>query len=439
MKSLLWKQWRENRGYLVIFIAWMALAVCYTIGYELGHRYRAVVGSFSTSATLYGFVAAIILAMRASRGEQTDGTMLFSAALPIPIRRVAAVRITASVATLVIPFVIAACGLSLALASGLVEQGEPRGIGSGPLPERNAASLFTSLEQLWSVTGIAILGGAELLLVLSVAGCWLRSQAQVGLLGAVLALGASVVSGLLWSGNRSPYAQLIYGAFVPQSLVVHWGYGEQRGGYTDHELAQYRWIALGLAAVFLAAIGRLFVTQYGELPGASTRWSRRRFRLVHPALASHIPIRLPGRLAAMIWLELRQSVPLAVFGLIMATLVAVASVLMEGGYGYSFSTSVLAELPHSMFVVGAVWAVVVGSALYSADLGSGIGSFWRSRPIPPGMWFWTKFTVGLLAVLVVLDGVTIAVSWTAPRVSLTLGMSWAYAACFPIIHALCTP
>ncbi len=54
----------------------------------------------------------------------------------------------------------------------------------------------------------------------------------------------------------------------------------------------------------------------------------------------------------------------------------------------------------------------------------------------PGMWFWTKFAVGLAAVLGVLDGVTIAISWTAPRESPTTGMSWAYVACFPIIHAL---
>lgn len=436
MNSLLWKQWRENRGYLVIFIAWMALAVCYTTGYEIGHRYRAVVGSFSSSALLYSFVAAIVLAMRASRGEHADGTIWFSAALPIPIRRLAAVRITAAVATLAIPIVIAACVLSIALASGLVEQAEPRGIGSTGLPGRNTASLLTSLEQLWSVTGIAIFGGAELLLVLSAVGCWLRSQAQIGLLGAVLALGLVIVSGVFWSGDRNPYTQLIYGVFVPQSLVIHWGFSDQRGGYTDHELAQYRWTALGLAVAVLAMIGRLFVTQYGNLREPSTPRIRRHFHLARPAVLSRIPMRLPGRLAAMIWLELRQSVPLAIFGLGLAALVAVAIVLMEGGYGYSFSTSFLAGLPHSMFFVGTLWAVVVGSALYSTDLESGIGSFWRSRPIPPGMWFWTKFTVGLVVVLVVLDGVTIAVSWTAPRVSMTSGMSWAYVGCFPVIHAL---
>ena len=31
---------------------------------------------------------------------------------------------------------------------------------------------------------------------------------------------------------------------------------------------------------------------------------------------------------------------------------------------------------------------------------------------------------------------TILISWSAPRTMMTTGMSWAYVACFPIIHAL---
>jgi hypothetical protein len=93
------------------------------------------------------------------------------------------------------------------------------------------------------------------------------------------------------------------------------------------------------------------------------------------------------------------------------------------------------DMPHSMFVVAMLWAMVVGSGLYSADLSSGVGAFWRSRPISPDLWFWTKFVVGLAAVLGVLDGSTILMSWNSPRATMTTGMSWAYVGCFPIIHA----
>ena len=141
----------------------------------------------------------------------------------------------------------------------------------------------------------------------------------------------------------------------------------------------------------------------------------------------------------MIWLELRQSVPLAAFGLLLAVLMSIAGLLIERQHPHSFGTSVLMEMPHSMFVVAMLWAIVVGSGLYSADLSPGLGTFWRSRPISPDLWFWTKFLVGLAAVLGVLDGITILVSWDSPRETMTSGMSWAYIGCFPIIHdARCT-
>jgi hypothetical protein len=40
MNRLLWKHWRESKAYLAIFIAWMVLAACYVIGYEVGHEWH---------------------------------------------------------------------------------------------------------------------------------------------------------------------------------------------------------------------------------------------------------------------------------------------------------------------------------------------------------------------------------------------------------------
>jgi hypothetical protein len=437
MNSLLWKARREARVYLSIFIAWMTIAACYAIAYELGHHYRAAVGHFSGLALFYSAFAAIVLAMRTSRGEETDGTISFSASLPVSLRRVGAVRIVSAAATLAIPIVIAAVILSLSLALGLVEQAEPRHMDNHmPLLQRGTASLPTSMEQLWSVTAIAIMDGLELLLLLSLLGCYLRTQAQVGLMGAVLALGAMIAAGVLWVGHRNPYAQLVYGVLLPQSLAIQWGYGYEHGSYIDHELAAYRWVAMGLALPLLGIIGRLFAARYGRTRRSLTPADRRRFRLAFSPILSRIPIRFSGRTMAMIWLELRQSVPLAVFGLLLTVLISVASVLTERQGNHSFGTSVLMEMPHSMFFMAMLWAVVVGSSVYSADLGSGLGIFWRSRPISPGMWFWTKFVIGLVAVLAVLDGVTILVAWNSPREEMTAGMSWAYVGCFPIIHAL---
>jgi hypothetical protein len=53
------------------------------------------------------------------------------------------------------------------------------------------------------------------------------------------------------------------------------------------------------------------------------------------------------------------------------------------------------------------------------------------------MWFSCKFFMGMVAVLGVLDGVTVLVSWNAGRDPMVNGdgMGWAYVACIPIFHA----
>ena len=135
---------------------------------------------------------------------------------------------------------------------------------------------------------------------------------------------------------------------------------------------------MGLSLPVLAIIGHLFIRRYGALRGSSTLVKRRRFRIALPPILARIPIRLPGRLPAMIWLELRQSMPLAAFGLLLGVLMSIATVLIERQHGYSFGTSLLMDMPHSMFVVAMLWAIVVGSGLYSADLSSGLGAFWRT-------------------------------------------------------------
>ena len=438
MNNLWWKQWHENRRHLAAFMAWMSLGVCYAIAYQMGHKFRAPVGQFSSVASFYGTCAAVFLAMRTARREHTDGTHSFTAAMPVSMRQIATVRILGAAATLILPILAAAALMSVALSGGLVEQAVPRILGSHVwLPNRETATLAVALGQLWSVTAIAAFAGLELLLVCSVAGCWLRNQSQIGLMGAVIAFGSLMASGLFWSSqHRHPVAQLVYGACFPQSLVVHWGYGSERGQYVDHEIASYHWIALALAVPILVLIGRLFVSHYGSFRAERSSPAPSRLGVKTPSVWLRIPLRQPGRFTSLIWSELSQSLPLAVSGLLLAFLMTIAGIFMDGDRGgHSLGATMLMNMPHSTFVIAMLWAIVVGSSLYSAELAPGLGSFWRSRPISPGKWFWSKFAIGLLAVLTVLDGVTILLSWASPRDSMTTGMSWAYVGCMPIQHS----
>jgi hypothetical protein len=44
-------------------------------------------------------------------------------------------------------------------------------------------------------------------------------------------------------------------------------------------------------------------------------------------------------------------------------------------------------------------ALVAGIGVCLNDVSPSINTFWRSRPIPPDLWFWVKFVTGLLVVL----------------------------------------
>lgn len=98
----------------------------------------------------------------------------------------------------------------------------------------------------------------------------------------------------------------------------------------------------------------------------------------------------------------------------------------------------LVRLPGTISVVALLWSGIVASVAFSSELQTGLGHFWRSRPIPVALWFWTKFVVGLLAVVLVLDGIPAVVSpYPADGDYVSLNrMSWAYLACMPLLHGM---
>jgi hypothetical protein len=111
---------------------------------------------------------------------------------------------------------------------------------------------------------------------------------------------------------------------------------------------------------------------------------------------------------------------------------------MNGAFGgprapvRNFSDS----LPTSMAVIGLVWAVVVGAGVFSAEIDWRVGEFWRTRPIPFWRFFAAKFSVGLLAVFLVLDQSTIAIAWTCRDWGRSYTAGWPYLACIVPLHSV---
>jgi len=429
LRSLIRQQWRERRLTLAVCSGWMLCCLVYVVAYECSYRFRDPVAGLYISSLMLTLFAAIFLAMKTALGEQTLGTFGFSQALPLTRQRLARTRMTSAVITLVVPIILGALVMTPLLWSGFLEQAPtrlPNSVSYGRIAERPSLSAAEAVGLLWTVAAVAIAGGVQLLLVLSILGTRLRSESQIGFCGAILFF--------VWT--LLPEIRLEYealrdwlGALLPASLIINWSYGDIEGGsYADLEIGQPLWASLGTNLLVLALLFLWFVRWYGRRSVAHRssrvfRWRR------WPAVWSRIPVSLPNRATALVWINLRQSLPLAFFGLLLAALITFFQFS-----GNNPEESFRTQLPSSTWIVAAVWATVVGAGVFAAELQPSLSSFWQSRPLTVGTWFWCKFSTGLVAVLGVLDGATIWVSWGTP-IGHATGLSWSYIACMPVVHA----
>lgn len=424
-QSLIWKEWRERRTALAVCTAWMVACAVYAAAYEAAYRVRAPIATYYVSAALFMLFASVFLAMQTAVGERTRGTLGFWRALPMSKTRLAGWRLASGGLTLVAPMVVGALVLTPLMAMVGLEQSALRNSAAYvQLPLRPAMSGMEAVELLWTTMAVAVASGLQYYLLLSVFGTWCRTEAPVGFVGVLLAF-----VWLISSELRMSFAQLDgwAGSLLPSSLIINYGYSGKDGSYTDLDLGAPLWKPLAVNAVLLWLLAVWFVKWYGaplRERRESARWRWRR-----SAIWSRIGLPLPNELSALVWLNLRQSLPLALAGLILAALLTATQYA-----SFELDTSFRSRLPSIMWFVGMLWAALVGVGVFAGDLRPQLFGFWRSRPIGVGWWFWCKFLVGLAAVLLVLDGTTIWYSWGTPIDSMS-GMSWSYVACVPMLHA----
>jgi hypothetical protein len=414
ISCLVWKEWREWRWPLAIGAAWMTLGVVYVLVYELYHGSATPVASWFDHYLLFVIVGPILVAMKTSLGEVKEGTLPFSSSLPVSLGRQACVRLGASILTLVLPIALGSLMISVLV-----------------FREMNGPLFKGSVEQVLTLTAIATASTVEFLLILSLIGTRLRAQSHLGFIAAIVAL--------LWA-IPLPYSMslsepvLLSRAIVPHSFLV--GYVGGATNFSDISLARRVWAPLALNLLLLIALGWCFVCCYGRR-GVEVVWSskiRMSWRL--PAILSRLPIRWPGRLTALLWLDLRQAVPLCLAGLGFACLLTAWVILFGQGYYSDLLQRVAGQLPGSTWIVAVIWGAVVGSGVFASELEPRLEQFWRSRPISPSAWFWVKFLGGLAAVLGVLDLVTVLVGWGSPYSDNPTKIDVAYIACMPMLHAL---
>lgn len=438
LRALVWKEWHDRRLQLAICMSWMVCGTLYSIAYEWTRELHAPVASFYGTAMLFGLLTPILIAMRTALGETTDRTRSFSDALPISPGRRAWVRLAGGAAVLTVPILVGALLLSLCLALGWLEQAPPRPP-AGPeyvsLPKRASLSPLSAVGFLGQVALYALWATTTLYVLLSLIGTALRKEAHAGYLGAVIVflwlLG--MFSGYALRQGHRPGGQMLVGAVVPTAMVIDWGYGDARGTYGDLEIASVVFGPLLVNTVLQCALATWFVRRYSRRLSGRVAEETPKAR---PATWRRGSLPLHTRSIALVWLALRQSVPMCIPGLLLACLMTFLQMDLGGAEQHDgFVRRYTDSMSESTSIIGLVWAVVVGAGVFSAEIDVRLGEFWRTWPVPFWRLFAIKFVIGLLAVLLVLDGATIAASWTSPHWGEYHSMNWPYIACIVPLHA----
>ncbi|EDL59940.1 hypothetical protein [Gimesia maris] len=451
LQSLVWKEWRERRRTFFVCLAWILCGVVYVTIYELVSGYRTPVARFGSICMVYSMFMTVFLAMRVCLSEVTQGTLPFTSSLPVSLSRVAVTRLVGGIIALVGPIFLGSMILALLLALGILEQvpqrrdGYPSGFSIGELPSLTPAA---GLILLAKVTSVASVSATALFMVLVLAGARRRQESHIGFLGAAISFAwiLPTEARVMLSRAGLFYLEDWIGVLFPQSMVIYYGYGDGVGSFSDLDMSNRIWLPLCLNVLILCGLGYWFTQRYGtrslDLTGRKNRrWS-------WPPFFSWISFPHRGQYFSLTWINLRQSVPLALAGLALACLMSFANILTSSYTEGGTIQLTVYSLSSAMWIIGILWATVVGSGIFAAELTPGLGHFWMSRPLKMNHWFWFKYLVGLCAVLTVLDGTTILLGWNMlsrspldPYINNQYIhdrnlLSWSYIACFPILHAM---
>jgi hypothetical protein len=438
LQSLLWKEWHERRMQFLMCMIWMVGGTLYCMAYEWSREFRAPAAGFSNTAMLFGLFMPLFIAMRTSLGETTDRTRSFSDALPISSRRRGWVRLVGGAGVLIVPILTGAVLLSLCLGFGLIQQAclrPPDGPGYIRLPERASLSAISAVGLVWQATAIALWAATSLYLLLSLVGTLLPKEAHAGFVGTIVVFLWFLGMGLgveLKETAELPAGQAIVGAIVPLAMVTICGSGEARGSYGDLMISSAVLGPLLANSILQLALATWFVRRYGrKLPGRAEESPKSARTTWRPW-----SLPLPTQSIALTWLTLRQSVPMCIPGLLLACLMTLLQTdVCDPAHRSGFLQQYADSMSSATWVIGILWAVVVGAGVFSAEIDSRIGEFWRTWPVPFWRLFAIKFFVGLVAVLLVLDGTTIAASWNSPNWGDYYCMNWPYIACILPLHA----
>jgi hypothetical protein len=395
--SLAWKEWHEHKWKLVLLVTILwSIVVIALLDLDRGSLVGIFVGLFLGIAPL-----AVFIGLSSAASERSRGTLPFLQALPVPMWRVALHKIAMGLITILVP-------VALTVALVLVWLGCLDLLGI----EYRAADDFAEFGSLdfrffdnaranWAARAVfvsAIVGTS--FYVWTIATSVNRkdevSAGAVALAAIVgwwwlLACASKVLAAFGWINRAEPsWIEVVGLATAPGGLIPVVDDPTFRG-------VQLRAVGLALATVTHVALAAWYVMRFARISDLEIRSPKTAVRGTGLDWLG-APRRSP--LAAIAWKQVRESGPLALVGL---AVIAATAVVLWMGIERS-SRHVVSIYALASATVGWSFAIIGGIGAFFYDVRPRLNEFWRSRPINPDLWFWSKFLSGLTIVLAAIYG-----------------------------------
>lgn len=406
-RSLLWKEWREQRSSIAILTAFFVL-IPTLFSLRTPTNYFGVY-----SMTLFVTpIMCLFVAMGIAAREQASGTIGFLQALPISPRKPAFAKLFWGIVAVTAPLLI-----SLGVAKLIYNAIGP---GAYELLDFDASAYGTAGDVWFQVRAIVPpLAAVSLLLWFSAAGVNGSDEVRAGAIGLLVVV-------LFWG-------MLLLAAYMLEMLKVNGrgffalGMAMAPGGIATGDLRNMTAVRFGQLSAWhlllILAMLASYIALAATYVGRFGRLAAGRRQTVEHVTVRELPTWLapPRRspFAAIAWKQFRESAPLAVMGaacIALITLIIYLS-LTRGAAGGMTADQLPFMAATIWMIVGVMVAVVAGVGVFLDDLSPNLNGFWRSRPIKIGQWFFVKYVVGLLVTIVTIAVPLVAAAlyaWLAP-------------------------
>lgn len=422
-QSLAWKEWHEHKWRLLA----MTVVICGVALFAMADS--TTYGGGTTKAFIMSLLAAGPLAVFVGAGtatrERSRGTLAFLEALPVPLWRVAIHKIAFGLLTAVGPSIcLVVLLILLTRGSGaewfrMYSDAIPSITGHwlldwGVCCAAVSASLFIWTATLGARRSDEVSAGA--IALVAMVGWW------TVLLGAAAIL-VDVVGRDAFRATWQGFA-LLCAATAPVGFTVAF----ERGSSAIYPLA------LLVAVTTHAGLILWYVRRFGGAVELQLRSPRTALQAEGRSDWLGAPLASPA--VAIAWKQARESGPLVLAGL--AGIVGIVATICASNWYEQperFEFAAVANIYGATAVsLGTCLALVAGIGVALADSESRVSDFWRSRPISPDLWFWTKFTTGLvlLFAMLYLPAAALAVLFNPEGVRGLLRVEFSFV---PALHA----